>query len=128
MTRALLIAPWGAVAIMVAWYIIVGPVNPNDSLLTAAPKMAVVTAFFAYPAVLLGIPLLYVFWRNDVERWMWYWLAGAVVGLVYGFILAAGGLLSFPESASEFLGFLLYALCGLSSSAVFRAIHPPTKE
>lgn len=128
MIGALLAAPLATVMLMVLWFIALGPVNPADSTFRGIVAVATATAVYAYPALLLGLPLLYLFWTKGVQKWEWYWLAGGLLGFVYSLVLAGGGLLSLPSSIGELGKFLWYAFCGLSSSALFRAIYRPNEK
>src|SRR5262245_1501318 len=84
---ALLIAPWAAVAPVVGFSVAASPVHPADSVLVMALAIAVVTAFYGYLAVFLGLPVLYLFWKNGVASWQWYWLAGTIFGLIFAVML-----------------------------------------
>jgi hypothetical protein len=125
---ALLLALWAAIGLMVVWSLAVGPVNPTDSALRMISAVPIATAIYSYPAILFGLPAMYLFWKNGVESWQWYLLVGLIIGLLYALILALGGLLSFPTSTRELTEFSWFALCGMASSALFRSIYRPNRK
>ena len=106
---AFLIAPWAT--ILLVW--MRAPVDSTivDTLVDLGGGSILVAAF-TYPALLLGIPLWYLFRWRGIRSWIWYALAGGVIGAAYL------SWLNGPDLSTAGGGFCL----GMASGTLFKEI------
>jgi len=84
-------------------------------------------------ALLLGMPLFYLYRAMRITSWLLYGVGGALISLVVAAVLASTGTLYFftgqPEKIRAWIDSApLLVLCGVVSAIVFRAVLQPQYE
>ena len=121
---AFLIAPWATIIPLLLLSEVMSPPPTTGAWSTGGSRWALQGALLTYLALLPGIPVWCLFQWRGIQSWVWYALAGGVIGIAYMFLLSY----MFPLSRSGFavpdlrdeLAFAF--LCGIASATLFRVV------
>jgi hypothetical protein len=119
----LLAAPL-ATGVVVAFAVIARRIGDGMPPLTSGYEvipMIIIASMVAYPAVAIAMPVLYVFERLHIHGWLWYGIAGALLGFAYYLLLSGNDVpLATERDVSDAIW---WTVSGVASALLFRSIH-----
>ena len=125
---AFLIAPWATMIPLLMLSEVMSPPPTTGVWSTGGSRWAFQGALLTYSALLPCVPVWFLFQWKGIRSWVWYGLAGGLIGIAYMFLLSY----IFPLSRSGFAvpdlpGELAFAFfCGIASTTLFRAVDSPS--